>query len=466
MGKHFFAGMSALVMAVTFFSGCSGLEENLKMPGTATVEVTEIVSDDPLLCKVLMTPSENTVSYRYGIGNEEDCRLFGKGQFSGAVEIEGNKPEEVVFEELDSRTEYMVFAQAKDEKGTYGEIYIHRILTVDTLFKAKAQYVTDRSFGVELSLSNNYQVFEYYLGTEADREAFAENKLETSSVEEISSKRFILNFFDLQPASDYVFYVRGYDRFGMPSQYREVAFSTLDEGNCPAVNMEIKHLDVYKGEFRLTANEKCGSFSAFICERGVNDVVIYNDMNWQGDMITMMRSWENIGDATFCKEGTLDMEYVMYNLETDFNLEMYVLAYDESYEPFGIYHYEFATPAYNENAVNGTVEIEVKDITETGATYIYRPEKLFAFMFETVDADWYDDIKENSGEWNETYLHNLLYNSGQYFAYCRDLENGELSYTESTGQSGVRYYAAACPMNENGIKGGWLPEVLVAYTTK
>ena len=51
------------------------------------------------------------------------------------------------------------------------------------------------------------------------------------------------------------------------------------------------------------------------------------------------------------------------------------------------------------------------------------------------------------------------------FHYNDGTESGmNWTFAETIGQPGTRYYAAACPMNANGID-GWGETVLVEYTT-
>lgn len=450
-------------------AGCSQMDDNSEnTPGAATVSISIEDATETGKCKALLTPSENTASFVYAIGSEADLQSFKEDSMTDINTTEGNQPAEVIFEDLDSNREYYIFSKAYDNNGRPGPVAFRIAKTVDAEFKVTAQYVTDETAGLTIDFTSNYSYCEWYLGTEADREAFLNGEFDTDKIIDATIPSQTVNYYDLEPSKEYIFFVKGYDKAGICTQTREVAFTTFAEGECPKVDMNIQSQDLYKGIYRFSANDKCGKMCVLICEKGYHDMSIYNNLHFSGNIMQMLIQWESIdlGEVTFTKEKTLDAELVTPTLSPDIELEAYVLVYNNDYVPAGIQHFTFKTPSIDDKAPSCSVQVEVSDITTSGATYTFTPDaNTFGFMYDTVEADWYDDIKENSSQWHEHYLHEVLFANGMYWAYVKEMTGDHVTFTETAGTPGFRYYAAACPMNKNGIR-GWQPEVLMEYTTK
>lgn len=453
------------IITLAYVVGCDKIEET-DIPVSATVTIEKTGSDSVDGFNVRFTPSEDAASYDYAITETATIEDFVAGNVPETVHVTGNELSDVVFSDLNTNTIYTLYARAYDENGEAGGVAQYRVMTGDGLYKVELQYLTDMAVGINIYFTNDYYDSEYYLGTPDDREAFLSGNVEVSNVGESPTDKVTVNYLDLKPSTEYVMYVNGYDRSGT-KVFRELPFSTKAEGDCPKVELETISTNVYKSSYCLKANANTGKIIAAIGSLGDFDSNI--SITNFGDVLGMFTGWAETGwnNTLYSVTGELRLDMTTPELALDNELEIYAISCDKDMNPAGVQRFVVKTPSFNPEAKGGSVSIAISDINEKGATYTYSPdEDCFAFMYDTIDADWYDDLKENSSEWYEFYLSDLLFKQKFYFAYAPELINGKCIFTEKTGQEGVRYYAAACPMNENGpVEGGWLPVVLEEYTT-
>lgn len=446
------------------FAGCTPVEEQ-ELPVTATVNI-EKISGEQNNIGIRFTPAEDAASFSYAISIHEDISGFESGAMDGTTTVDGNQSVDVIFEDLESNVVYTVYARAFDESGRPGGTAVYRAMTGDAFYKVSLQYATDHCAGVVFDFTGNYYGTEYYLGKPEDKDAFLAGTLEVSAIGDEAVKSIVKNWYDLEPSTEYVVYAKGYNLAGL-SEYRELHFTTTAENECPKVELEVVNSDVYKNEFRLTGNQYVGKIAAVVGNLGDYGGVI--SVTYGGDAVNMLEIWSEIEwmGAKSSVTGTLDISKTTPELTLGREFEIWVLVYDKDMNPAGIQLFETKAPEFNPEAKGGSVSIEITNITSTGATYVFDPEEdCFAFLYDTVEADWYDDLKENSSEWHVYYLHEIFFKNALYFCYTRDMEGEYCTFTEDKGQASFRYYAAACPMNVNGPReGGWLPVVLKDYTT-
>lgn len=451
-----------LIFVAIFIQSCTKDPAADKLTfGKATIKIENSGNPDSTECTIRFIPSANSTSFIYAIGTESDYINFENGTMDTEC-VEGNTATEIKFSNLNPLNEYSIYARAYDEDNIPGSICVYKIRTADDKFFISAEYITDKAAGLMVNYSDRNYEFEYYFGKPEDREAFLNGETENKSLTDEIGNTFVFNRLDLEPDTEYAFFAKASDRAGK-YEYRELIFKTKALDDCPKVTMNIDHLDIYKGKYTIKANDKCGKVAVLTCNRGRHDAILYTD--GAGDILRILDTWGNIG---FYVKTSMDKEYkfehITENMRLDNELEMYVVVYDKEFYPAGIQHFTFKTPSYDENAPSCTVDVKVTDITDNGATYTYTPdENTLGFMFETIEADWYDDFKINSGEWNEFWLHNYLFSAGMYWGYNDN--NKPIVFVEKTGVPNFRYYAAACPMNQNGPDRGWQPEILVEYTT-
>lgn len=429
--------------------------------GAASVKA-EVTYCDTVSAKVMFTPTENSAYYEYVLVEGEAYNDFANRSIDGIVRVEGNEAQEVVFPSLLPFTVYTVYAESFAEGGTSAGVTVCKFSTEDSRFNIRLNYVLDKSAGVRITFPREYYACRYYLGTAADREAFINNTLDCQTVTDIRDFH-VENYFDLTPATEYVFYAIGTDRLGLETKLFELPFTTFAESECPSVEVS-SDIDIYKGKYVFTPNAKCGKVIASIQYDGLLAGYLTGFSN---DIVDMLLGWEGIqwqGTSSAFGGKPLEMEYINEDLTNDFVTEAMVVVCDENMNPAGVRYFRFSTPSFDETLpLPNKVDIQVSDITSKGATYHFTAdESVLGYMYDTVDADWYDDFKENDSEWYDTYLHDRFFRNGYYFHYG----SGEHTWTEETGQTNYRYYAAAAPMNGNGPrKGGWGEITLVEYTT-
>lgn len=466
-----FACMSAILFAVS----CNTTEDQEQTVPADTGMTMEIVSVSFTDCVIKMIPDSDAISYVYAIGSDFDYNDFQNGTMAdmteGTVNEDGSATD-VTFDNLEPNTVYTVYSRAYGKNSEPGPVNAVKVVTADDGFLVEAQYVMDRSAGFRMEFSSNYYACKYYFGKPEDREAVLSGNVEFEYLSQTGLYSGAYNNFELNPDTDYVFYAIAYDRTDKPTELREVPVRTAKEGECPDADMSITNLDIYRGEYHIEPNDRCHKVTALLSKKGEHDLLI---SNWGWDVVGFIQNWEPLaaqGYVTIAMDGApMDLTSTNNALSLDFEYEIYLLVYDENMEVAGLKHYgNIKTPSFNADApTDCTVSIEVSEITSKGATYKYTiDDKTFAFMYDTVEADWFDEFSQTSS-YTEFYVHNKMFEAGMYWAYGRDVrekEGGVRTFVEESGTSSFRYYAGACPMNENGPASGWCPLVLSdAYTT-
>ena len=461
--------LAAAIICGGIFAGCSQ-EQETEAPktGTAsvTIEVDRSFTIDSTTVSVKFIPSENTASFRYAIGLTSDFESFRDGTMSTSESVTGNEPLEKTFEGLEPISMYSVYAVATDENGNEGSIATCKIVTDNNDFSVQNSFLLSRSAAFYIRASSDYSSVNYYLGQDGDLDAFLAGTVESTTLKNFDE--MTINYFDLEPDTDYTFFAQIIDRFGITAKVVEYPVHTPAEGECPAVEFSYEN-DIYTGTYTLKPVSGTSRIAAIINTLGTFDNLIYNTQNWKGDIMNMIDTWKDIeAGQVFQSEGSasLEIEFTTPTLVCGTEIELYALLYDESGNPYGISRFTCSTPLADPNAPEATATVTVRDITTSGATYDYTMgEGTLACMYETVDADWLDNNME-SDSYYEFYLHDYLFAQGFYFHYNDGTESGaNWSYTETTGQPGHRYYAVACPMNANGPTTGWGDMAIVEYWT-
>lgn len=442
-------------------AGCQ-TEDADPFGGIASVRIEKRGHEGPSEFEVLLTPSDNSTGYRYAIGNESDFAAFRSGTLQSSVSVADNQAATVRFTELNAEMTYTVFAVASDAYGREGGVASLKIRLADNVSVTQA-YLLDRSAGFRIRISSDYRGFRYFLGTVADRDRFIGGQTDDEQINDLLED-YTVNFFELTPDSDYVLYTEIIDRSGKSATLFEQPFRTMKSDQVAGAELTVEN-DIYKGAYTLSPNRMCGKISALVQLKSAQDDVFYHRMHWKGDLMAMLERWETLPSmGVVVAEGGLpaQLELITPMLMPANEIEIYALLYDTEGNPTGIGRYNATTPAVDPDAPQPTVSVTVSDITTKGATYVYTAgEGTFAFMYDTVEADWYDAFKQTP-DYTPTYLHNLLYSGGGKWAYKQD----KATFTETTGKPGTRYYAVGCPMNCNGpLADGWGEMAIVEYTT-
>lgn len=461
---EFLNGLRKLILPMVVLAagypivGCTEDEPGFVF-GKATVTIEQSEQSTGSGFTVTFTPSENAVSFYYSLGSVEDAVLFENLEMD-TVMVNGNAPETIFFDNLESKKQYAIFAKAYDESGIAGSTAMYLASTADGSFNLAAEYVGNDNAGFIINYSpNNYSSIEYYLGEQDDYDAFVNGELETESFEPVLQGRTVLNYLsDLQPSHDYVMFIKGYGLIGDVT-VRTLEFTTLADGENADLELDYE-IDLYKGVYTLEANDNCSQMDVLFSNRG-------QFITGAEDIVETMDLWQSIGfNVVRTKDKVFEIEKVTKNLRSGQKFEMWVVCYNNDYEAETIRHFEFATPEYDENAPDATVEVVVSDITETGATYTYSPdENADFFLYETIDGEWYDYQIEKNPDFDLWSYFEMNVDMNAILVYSKDLENRTFRFTETTGTSGKKYYAAALPMNKNGHSGRQTP-VLIPFTTK
>lgn len=471
------AAITAMVLLCAgIIFGCSQKEQETVTPSedisTASVEIEikATFSTDSMSASstVRFTPSKDASGFRYAIGSSSDFDSFRDGSLSTIVKMEGNTPVEHTFEDLDPDTIYSLYAVAVNESGQEGSVSVAKIVTGGNEFSVSNTFLLSRSASFKLKATADFSSVNYCLGQDDDFDAFLSGELETANAgtfEEIT-----VNYFDLEPDTDYTFFVQFVDRRGATAKIVKYPVHTPALDECPRVEFTYEN-DVYTGNYTLSPVNGCGQTAAVISLQGMFDELINNTQHWKGDIVSMIEAWKGV-DAweeyhVYQSVGTKELviPFTTPTLSCGTAIEIYALVYDADGNALGVERFQCTTPQFDENAPKAEASVTVNDITSSGATYTYSvSDNTLACMYDTVDADWFDELKA-SDEYYEFYLHDLLFSQGYYFHYNDGTAQGsDWSFTETAGQPGHRYYAVACPMNSNGPS-GWGDMVMVEFTT-
>lgn len=432
-------------------SGCMQEAGTTDVP---EIKITRLGSDDSTSVKVRFELSENTEWYAYAIGSDSDHDAFIEGSMSGIERGEGNEPAEILFTDLEPTSVYTVYAQAYSKSGEKSGLAMMSVATPDLAINIELQYVTSSSCGFKVEFDSEYYECKYYLGTEADKDAFMAGEMEDGRLTEVDGYGCV-NYYEGVASGNHVFYAIGYDRYGMESKLFEIPVTIPSEGSneVPDVEFVLESIDIYKGSYKFVPNEACGKITCSIGDVGYVSNMI-SSAGWKNDAVAMLDSWSTASGVSSYTVESGDLEFDYYtDLMTDLSLELYVLAYDKSGNPAGVRKYAVKTPAVDENLPEAGIEsIKVENITSAGATYTIVPdENTFAIYYDTYDAEYYDMIS-GSSDYGEFFIHNEIVSGGGKFSYG----NGQVIYAELEGLPYTEYLLCVAPMNGNGpVDAGW-----------
>ncbi len=111
----------------------------LPLPANASlaIELTAVHLNE---ISAKITPDEHTVKYSYAIGTIEDLAAFEAGTLEGIQTVEDNTEATYQFPELDSATEYVVFAQGTNRADIKGEVVCSSGMTLIDIFNVEVSY--------------------------------------------------------------------------------------------------------------------------------------------------------------------------------------------------------------------------------------------------------------------------------------------------------------------------------------
>ncbi len=452
------------LISLTAFLTSVGCEKTTKFetgnPGPK-ITLTEVRTYSDLLT-VKFSPDERTSAFEYALGLATQSEQFEAGTMEGIEKVDSVEERDVTFEGLDPQVIYTVFARGYDSDGNKGPVAMLSVRTITDAISVDMQYAADNSAAFMIHTSFDYYRIEYALGKASDKEAFDAGTLEgTVILEEVYD--WVPNFFGLTPETDYSFFMRAYDRMERPTIVYECPFTTLAVGSdFPDAEFTVESTDVYRSEFTFTPNSSCGKMIVLMAREGQHDIIISDPMGFAGDLMRMLPAWVKTGEAIeITEEDTF--YFTTPELATDNKIEAYVMVFDESGEPFSVKRWGASTPSFDESLPAATVTATISNITAVGATYTFTAaENTLGFLFDTVDADWYDDFKANDPGYYDNYLRDRFLTDNVWWRYKMEV----VPFTEQEAEAGKRYYIGICPINENGLTDpDWGALYLKEYTT-
>lgn len=457
------AGLAGLFSAAS----CSGDAVCPDCGTLPTVAMEMEQSDDYSQCRVRFIPSEGTDYFVYCLGQEDDLAAFESGSLEGIESLRTNQEQEVIFEGLEIKKEYMVFARAYNADGEAGGIAMLRFFNGSKL-TLDAQYITDSSAGIVISMGDGWSSCRYYMGTEAEREDFVSGKIEGNTISE--KDRYVVNRFDLEPSTDYVLYAIPVNRMGVEYEPIEYAFTTCSEGNCAATELEFPVRDVYMVTARLTPNAECkklvGAVSLYSIDGTMNTTNNSQmlEASYDGDVDAMLDGLIQSGRASVAYNGNvLDVTGAMRTLlQCDREMELYVGMYDENDNLIGVEYYIYSTPSFDESAGEATAEVEILQVINGGSDWgcyhtvkaIITPnEHTLGYFVKMMNAYSYGEAQKKEDP--DAYLRESLMNDWDYTTFTYG--NYPIAFVdEEIPHYETENYIVVCPFNANGSE-GWGP---------
>lgn len=419
----------------------------------------EVVIEDAGDGKVRLVPSGNTSYLRYVFADRNESEDFVDGNLSEDGISEGTSS---LVLDISEREEEYLMALAYDSEDRQGGLALYRIKTLDISenLDISETYLTHCSAGIRLKYPSEYCRIDYYLGSRDDREDFIAGDKCDSTLFDLYKTEYYINAFDLTPETEYILYLSAYDRTGQLCGIAEYPVTTAADGSCPKISMELTHNDVYKSDIVFTANELADSITTMPIWEGPEEGIAVRN----GDIFGAMDSF--IAEFLWGKTTTAGREQErteLNSLYTGSEKYFYAVAYGNGKRY--LYRLMYKTPDYNENAPECKITLTISDTTRWGATYDFTgDEDTFAFLWKTVDADWFD---ETSGQYGDTdeFCRQYLMSNGKLVYKDQLDDNHNYQYVERQAGVGKRVYVIVCPFNENGYDNGWSGVIKQEYTT-
>lgn len=459
----------SLVGMIGFFSATSCADEVIcpdcvTLP-TVTIELEQ--SEDYSQCRVLFTPVEGTDYFSYFLGAEGDLTAFEDGSLEGVESLHTDRPQEVIFYDLQIKQEYVLYARAFNADGKPGGTAVARFFNGQKL-KLEPYYVTNSSAGVEIRMGDGWSRCRYYMGEPQEKEAFLTGQIPGDTL--VDADRFIVNRFDLEPDRDYALYAVPVNRMGVEYSVMEYTFHTYADGQCADVTLDFPVLDVCLAQPRLTPNGECGTISACISLSSTEDTMVdmpnseLLDFSYQGDAHALFADLKGAGRVLTSYNGNpLVLEASLRSLlECERELELLVMMQHTDGTFAGVKRLTFATPERDDSAGEATASVEIVDIVNGGSDWgvshqvkalIHPNEHTLGYFVKFMGASEYEQaIQQEDGEnkLREQMMNDWSYTVFVYgpqpYAYINDRIYSW--YTEN--------YIIVCPFNANGRE-GWGP---------
>lgn len=457
-----------LLMFVLFLQACSDenetiVFENPSLPTVTIEQVGELGSTEVTL-KFLL--SEQSAGFYYAVGGVDEREAFKKGTLSSIQQVKEKGIKEIVINKLQPDSVYVVFARAYDAENQKGPVAELGFITLDKDLqthpvRAKVEYITSMSAAFTVYPENYYYKFEYALGKAGDKEAFEKGTLEGIVTQEQMDK-FTVSYFGVSPATDYVWFLRAYNRVNKRSQTYEIPFISAAAGAVPEISLHINDINIYEGNYTFTPNTYCKWFGVLVCKKGDYDSKFYNRYTCNGDILLKMEEFVRLpfGNPLTMAEGgnVAEIQYFTPQFKLDAELEAWAILYDQDDKAFGVQRIEMKTPAYdNSLGEAAVVNFQFDTIAANYSPFRFTVnEHTLLTFFAVWEIAEFEKAKEML-EKDKYYLHKKTFEKSydavlkQYnFFYGKAEEFQGAIYTNSG-----EYYVVFVPVNANGPEKGW-----------
>lgn len=426
---------------------------------------------------VKFVPDQSASKYEFAFGSDQDRVNFENGDIVGLEQVVNNSEKEMTWDELNPETYYVVYARAYNEAGEAGPVSALGFKTATSDFMVSPYYVGEDSAGFIVENTNDYYTYRYAVGSAADREAFLNGLLKGMTT---MNETFMwgANYFDLVPGTDYVFYCIGEDRSGRPTQLFEIPFKTATKGSNEIPNFTLTEgdHDFYQQEYIVTPNALCKQLVLYAQTVGDMDGVMFGVNNYRGLVMDMIDVYKDISGEKNVSTFTATNEELVAtpknkDMELDTELDLYIVAYDDMYNPHHVQKFASSTPSFNSNAPlpDAThIKLEVTDVQPGSVNlkvHYENADDLRAMIYTFVEVEWFERELESDYEALRKYFIDNRNNVDQNGKPIIDgFQYGTYDFSVPFSTAGLvgEHFVAAVAMNVNGPTDGWSENMAVS----
>lgn len=457
-----------IIALSTFAYGCETSKPDPTPETDLSVKIEKVGDSQTSSVTVKFTPEEGTSKFTYAIGQPADLESFLDGKIPGYTTVPNGNPLEYTFEDLEESS-YTIFARAYNAEGEGGAPVEYIVKTAKADFAVTKYYVTDISAGFQVITTADYNRYVYYLGTPDDLEAFKND--ETSSTSATDTYLRTYNYWKLTPDTEYTFYVKGWNRNNEETNVFAINFRTEPLGSDAIPNVEFTpgRADFYQQTYTVTGNDKCGMI---VLRQSTKDYNSQTIEGYHGDIMKMLDIWKDTtSEWMTCFKTTEDVlvaNCTTPELALGAELDVYVVIYDNNYNPVGIKKFTPTTPVENPNASkeNMGVTITPTQTAQNGIKYtVNTEENVRLYLMDIYNNDEYNKVVAKEGaDINAKFQQDLLSRpSSTVIDY--DSRESEWTNQEITFLLNKKYYIVVAPTNENGPYGNGFGPVQIKEVT-
>ncbi len=394
---------------------------------------------------VKLVPDENTASFKFALGSENDKEAFINGSLEGIITVEGKEEREHTFENLEGQTEYTLFANATNSAGDTGKTLTKTVSTANYplgTVTIKEEVVTANSISVVFTPDANTASYKIAIGTKEDRAKFEDGTLE--GIETISEKEeYPKTFSGLEFLKEYTVFAQALNIKDIPGEVTEL--KATPEVDYPHVGVFIKDINTMYCITTSIPNDQVSSYYILTAGKNVyfEFVELYESFGISEEEFIQMLGLSADERATnvFALSGQPRFD------------QMFVIAvYDSNGDLHDIIYEDFKTPALEPGLpLPEDVTIAVGNITDKSAVIKFTPGANTAGYYELVmTEEGYNAIAENPEYDDEKKFQEFRSN----FLLGENMMIDEDEDTWSLSKPGTGYVAMALPFNNNG-EAGW-----------